>query len=79
MFGKKKNVVQQIVAKDIDLEDPTPFLNQAHLGCSQIEAEVDTQTKTSSQAITAWRYDTGSHAENVSNDILNLLAKARQN
>ena len=45
MVGKKQKMdtMWKIQQKDIDLEDPTPLLDQVYLGCAQWQAKVDHQ------------------------------------
>ena len=43
MIGKKKNMdpMRKILQIETDLEDPTPFIDQVYLSCTQKEAKVD--------------------------------------
>ena len=43
MSGKKQNMDRmcKILQIEIDLEDPTPFIDQVFLSCTQREASVD--------------------------------------
>ena len=43
MVGEKQDLgpMWTILRRDIDLEDPTPLLNQVYLGCTQSEAAVE--------------------------------------
>ena len=46
LAGKKQNInpMWKILTKDVDLEEPTSFLDHVYLGCTQRECEVSKDT-----------------------------------
>ena len=88
LAGKNQNLdpMWKLLNKEVDLGEPTSFLDHVHLGCTQRQCEISkdivgnnrTMFESRILRISSWSYDTEGHAKKCVERYCELANKTTQ-